>query len=104
VHFVTGSSELDADAQRQLDAYASCVAEGHRHTLYITGSTDPVGTERDNATLARARARAVADYLHAAGCHGDFELRAYGEMGALRRRDLWPLERTATVSTVPPAH
>jgi outer membrane protein OmpA-like peptidoglycan-associated protein len=103
VFFTTGSSALDASSTDRLDVYASCVIEQHRGVLYITGTTDPSGALSDNASLAQARGRVVADYLHAAGCHMAFEIRSYPADAPASRR-LWPWQRITTVSSTPPRH
>lgn len=100
VFFQPGSSELDADARARLDTYAGCLSRHETDAIYVSGMTDPEGTPEENLVLGRARARATADYLHAAGCNVDFVIRTYGESGALASEPLWPLERSATAAAV----
>jgi outer membrane protein OmpA-like peptidoglycan-associated protein len=101
VVFPTGSARLDSDARARLDAYASCIGSA-RVTLYIAGATDPRGTRGANPSLATARARAVADYLHAAGCHQDFEVRGFGTGPIDPQYAARASDRSATVSTTSP--
>jgi outer membrane protein OmpA-like peptidoglycan-associated protein len=102
VTFPSGSFALDAAAEQRLDAYAACIASERARVVYVSGTTDPAGSDEDNLVLARARGRSVADYLHGAGLHADFEIHATGEAGAIPSRQVWPLERAATVSDVRP--
>lgn len=102
VTFPSGSYVLDPAAEQRLDAYAACITSERARVVYVSGTTDPSGSEADNMVLARARGRAVADYLHGVGIHTDFEIHATGEAGALPTRQVWPLERAATVSDVRP--
>lgn len=100
VTFASGSSALDADGEARLSTYEACLASERARVVYVSGTTDPSGSDEDNMALARARGRAVADYLHTLGLHTDFEIHALGEAGALPSRQVWPLERAATVSDV----
>lgn len=99
VFFASGSSELDADTRSQLDTYAGCLTRHEADVVYVSGETDAEGTTEDNLALGRARARAVADHLHAAGCDADFVIRTYGETDA-HGEPLWPLDRSATSTAV----
>jgi outer membrane protein OmpA-like peptidoglycan-associated protein len=80
VRFARGSATLDAEARRQLDAYAQCVNGGPAHEVFVYGRIAPNGstTTADNTALLGARARTVADYLHREGVGGDYEVRAQG--------------------------
>jgi outer membrane protein OmpA-like peptidoglycan-associated protein len=100
VFFASGSSELDGAARARLDTYADCLTRHETDVVYVSGTTDPEGTEEENVTLGRARARAVADHLHAAGCNVDFVIRTYGESDAPAGEPLWPLERSASSTAV----
>jgi outer membrane protein OmpA-like peptidoglycan-associated protein len=100
VFFTTGSSELDAAARERLDVYAGCLARREIDVVYIAGMTDPAGTEHDNLVLGRARALAVADYLHGQGVSTDFVVRTLGEAGAVEEEPLWPIERSAEATAV----
>ena len=101
VFFSSGSSSIDADGQERLDRYAGCLMRHETDVVYVAGMTDPGGSAEENLVLGRARARAVADYLHAAGCDTEFVIRSYGGVGALESEQFWPLERTASVTTAP---
>lgn len=100
VTFASGSSELDDAARARLNNYAGCLSRHETDIVYVSGTTDPVGTTEDNLVLGRARARAVADHLHAAGCNVDFVIRTYGEGHEHPGEPLWPLARGATATAV----
>jgi outer membrane protein OmpA-like peptidoglycan-associated protein len=100
VFFAPGSSNLDDASQQRLDRYATCLSNHEIDAIYVSGTTDPVGTSEENITLGRERARNVADYLHDRGCHVDFVIRSFGERDALESAPLWPVERSADVTAV----
>ena len=65
----------------------------------ITGQTDPTGTAKHNETLGMERARVVAEYLRGRGVpEKDIHVRSKGEVASAQERDLWPVERNASVS------
>ena len=100
VFFAAGESQLDSGARERLDGYAGCLVRHEIDTVFIAGMTDPEGAADENLRLGRARAFAVAEYLHEHGCQVDFVIRSYGEEGALTSPPLWPLERSAEVTAV----
>ena len=100
VFFAPGSANLDEASQQRLDRYATCLSNHEIDAIYVSGTTDPVGTSEENITLGRERARNVADYLHDRGCHVDFVIRSFGERDALESPPLWPVERSADVTAV----
>jgi outer membrane protein OmpA-like peptidoglycan-associated protein len=100
VFFQNDSSELDATARTRLDSYTACLSRHETDVIYVAGMTDPSGNEHDNLVLGRARALAVADYLHGNGVTVNFMVRTLGEEGALTSEPLWPVERAADVTAV----
>jgi outer membrane protein OmpA-like peptidoglycan-associated protein len=100
VFFAAGSAELDDVARERLDRYATCLADHEFDVIYVSGTTDPVGSDEENLALGRTRARAVADYLHDQGCHVDFVIRSFGERDALSSPPLWPVERAVDATAV----
>jgi outer membrane protein OmpA-like peptidoglycan-associated protein len=100
VFFSPGSANLDEVGQQRLDRYATCLSDHEIDAIYVSGTTDPVGTPEENLALGRERARNVADYLHDRGCHVDFVIRSFGERDALESAPLWPVERSADVTAV----
>lgn len=67
VYFATGSSELDADAERQLRWFADKLAPFPHATFDVQGFADSTGGEATNSRLSGDRARAVAAYLDSLG-------------------------------------
>ncbi len=80
VTFVTGSAEIDTEAQYLINRLAAialnCLAETGQ-TLVVGGHTDTVGDAQSNIRLSRDRANAVADALAARGVPRD-HLLAFG--------------------------
>jgi K(+)-stimulated pyrophosphate-energized sodium pump len=68
-YFATGKADLATGAEAALAEVAKGVAAGKR--AVISGYTDPTGDPAANAELAKARAVAVGDALHAAGVAAD---------------------------------
>jgi outer membrane protein OmpA-like peptidoglycan-associated protein len=100
VFFDSGSLELDETSRARLDEYAACI-DGHgTDVVYVTGMSDPAGSEDDNLTLGRARALVVAEHLRAHGVEAPFTVRSLGEEGALESPPLWPVERSVEVTGV----
>jgi NitT/TauT family transport system substrate-binding protein len=64
IFFGTGSAELDADARRILDTFASQVIGVFQNAyVRVEGNTDNVGGAKNNKDLSQKRAQAVVDYL-----------------------------------------
>ena len=69
IGFAIGKAELDAAAKARLDLLAQYVeADPSVSHVRVDGYTDSSGREPKNRQLSEARARAVTDYLVAAGC------------------------------------
>ena len=67
VLFASGSAELLDGSRAELDRLAATLRDNAALRIRIQGHTDDVGSEADNLALSTARARAVLDYLAAAG-------------------------------------
>lgn len=65
--FATGKTELSAEAETKLDAYADYLSQENSKKLVIRGYTDSVGSDKDNLTLSIKRAVAVKNYLKSKG-------------------------------------
>lgn len=104
IYFASGSTDLDQVGRERLDRYSQCLSSHEIDAVYVSGTTDPTGTDEENIALGRSRARVVADYLHDNGCHVDFVIRSFGERDALAEEVLWPLDRAADVTAVAGSH
>jgi outer membrane protein OmpA-like peptidoglycan-associated protein len=71
IHFDNGSSRLSPGGQVHAAAAAVMIAEMTVTRIRLLGFTDRVGSVAKNRTLARERARAVADFLVAQGVPAD---------------------------------
>ena len=69
VHFDAGSAQLDAEAQRVLDAQARWIRSNPDAKVSVTGHADDFTDPSDNEALSLARAHAVVIYLVEAGVH-----------------------------------
>lgn len=67
ITFATGSSNLDGDFARTLNAVAIVLRKYNRTLVDVTGHTDSVGARDYNFRLSDRRANAVADYLRGHG-------------------------------------
>jgi len=65
--FDTGKAELQPALQTSLDELTGPISRHPELTVHILGHTDSIGREGYNMVLSRQRARAVQDYLMAAG-------------------------------------
>jgi len=65
--FDTDKADLQAALQRSLDALVTPINAHPELLAHILGHTDSIGREGYNMVLSRQRARAVQDYLMAAG-------------------------------------
>ncbi|MEM9031585.1 MAG: OmpA family protein [Pseudomonadota bacterium] len=67
VFFEAGSTSLSPSARAALDAQAEWLTAHPLARVTVTGFIDASNTSETDATLGLERARAVAEYLHAAG-------------------------------------
>lgn len=80
VNFDFDSSELTAEAKKNLDAVAEIFIEFPDTELMIEGHTDSVGDENYNMKLSKRRADAVVAYIKSRGVAGNrFKVEAFGE-------------------------
>lgn len=80
VNFAFDSSDLTADAKKNLDAVAEIFLEFPDTELMIEGHTDSVGNDDYNMKLSSRRANAVVAYLKSKGVAGNrFKVEAFGE-------------------------
>jgi outer membrane protein OmpA-like peptidoglycan-associated protein len=99
VFFATGSADLVPEARRQLSRVAACLKRHDVDYALVVGAADVKGSSKLNEKLALDRAQAVAEYLRTLGVPEDeIRVRARDEMASAEARQLWPLERQATVS------
>lgn len=105
IHFDTGSSRLSPGGQVHAAAAAVMLAEMTVTRIELRGYTDRVGSPAFNERLAGARARAVADYLIAAGVPESLiEASPMGEADLPVATDDGvpePLNRTVAIVAVP---
>ena len=80
VAFAPDVAEIDDLAKARLDLIAAYVgADRSVSHILIEGHTDSSGRERNNRVLSEQRAKAVSDYLAAAGCDPEsIETRFHG--------------------------
>jgi len=80
IFFATGSATLDDRSVSELQRLFALLRDQPTLRIRIGGHTDDVGADADNQGLSEARARAVRDYLVAAGIEAArLEYRGYGE-------------------------
>lgn len=80
VNFAFDSSDLTAEAKKNLDAVAEIFIEFPDTELMIEGHTDSVGDENYNMKLSQRRANSVVAYLKSKGVAGNrFKVEAFGE-------------------------
>lgn len=80
VNFAFDSSELTAEAKKNLDAVAEIFNEFPDTDLMIEGHTDSVGNDDYNMKLSKRRAEAVVAYIKSKGVAANrFEVEAFGE-------------------------
>jgi outer membrane protein OmpA-like peptidoglycan-associated protein len=63
VYFKTGRSNIDQEAQAQLDAAVQALGNMHTYVIEIEGFADRTGNKAMNLELSRKRADAVVHYL-----------------------------------------
>jgi outer membrane protein OmpA-like peptidoglycan-associated protein len=71
VFFETGKNELESGSKAELDLLANILKENPKVKIQINGHTDNVGDAAKNQKLSEKRAKAVMDYLIAAGIEAD---------------------------------
>jgi outer membrane protein OmpA-like peptidoglycan-associated protein len=99
VFFATGSAALSPEARRQLARVAACLKHHDVDHALVVGASDVRGGTKQNEQLALDRAEAVAEFLRELGVdEQDIRVRARDEMASAEARQLWPLEKQATVS------
>ncbi len=80
VFFATASAELDPRSESELMELKKLLDETQKLKIRINGHTDNVGSPVDNLMLSEARAKAVHDFLLAAGISPErLSFRGYGE-------------------------
>ena len=78
--FDTGSANLKAGAQKELEKIADYLKKYPERNLVVEGFTDSTGSDQFNETLSQNRADAVKRALTAYGVMGNrIETRGYGE-------------------------
>jgi outer membrane protein OmpA-like peptidoglycan-associated protein len=99
VFFQNDSAALQPEARRQLSRVAACLKRHDVDHALVVGAADARGNTKRNEELALERAKAVAAYLKELGvADDDIRVRARDEMASAEARQLWPLEKQATVS------
>lgn len=63
VFFGFDASTIDDSTRDVLNRNAECIQKAEGRNVFITGHTDPRGTEEYNVALSERRAQVVADYL-----------------------------------------
>lgn len=105
VHFDFASASLTPGGQAHAAAAAVTLADMTLSRVRVVGHTDRVGSPAANRRLAEKRARAVADFLVAAGLPSDLiEADAMGEDGSPVTTDdgvAEPLNRSVAIIAVP---
>ncbi len=71
IAFDEGSAKLTAESAEQLANIGTILRAYPRATVTVSGYTDNVGNEQANVNLSKARAKAVANRLTAAGVESD---------------------------------
>lgn len=80
VNFAFNSSDLTADAKKNLDAVAEIFIEFPDTDLMVEGHTDSVGNDDYNMKLSKRRADSVVNYLKSKGVASRrFSVKAFGE-------------------------
>lgn len=88
VFFETGSAELLPVSINELERLKSLLDENPTMRIQLNGHTDNVGSDSDNLTLSRNRAKAVNDYLVKAGISSSrLKFEGYGESKPMDTND-----------------
>jgi outer membrane protein OmpA-like peptidoglycan-associated protein len=79
VLFRTGSAEMTAETQHEIEVLADVMAKSPALTIRLDGYADPRGSDEGNMKLSQQRADAVRDVFLAAGVpESSVEVNAYG--------------------------
>lgn len=88
VNFAFDSSNLTADAKKNLDAVAEIFNEFPDTELMIEGHTDDIGNDDYNMKLSKRRADAVSHYIQSKGVAANrFSIKAFGETAPRFKND-----------------
>ena len=88
VFFETGSAALKPASRVELDQLVRLLKENEQLRIQINGHTDDVGSNADNLQLSEDRAKAVYDYLTAAGIEASrLRYKGYGETQPIAGND-----------------
>jgi outer membrane protein OmpA-like peptidoglycan-associated protein len=106
VLFLTGSDNLTAQGEKQLQILADFLIKHQHLTIHLHGYADPRGTEDYNEVLSHYRAISVKDALEMAGVDYDrISITAHGANRAktpLDNADTYALERRVDIEIVNP--
>ena len=86
IYFGTDSAELDSQARRNIDEFATALEDPKLAGIRfkVAGHTDATGSAEHNLALSRRRAAAVRQYLIESGIpDGRLEIEAHGEKNLL---------------------
>jgi len=78
IHFTTGSAEIDAKSDKQINEIAQYLKVHPDKKYYLVGHTDNVGEFASNMTLSENRANAVMNELITKYGVNSSQLKAYG--------------------------
>lgn len=88
VFFETGSAELLPQSRTELNKLKTLLDQNQQMSVQINGHTDNIGSEGDNLTLSEHRAKAVHDYLIAAGIAAErLSYKGFGEERPIATND-----------------
>lgn len=88
IFFDTDKSVLRTESEGELDRLANILKNNPDLKIEISGHTDSKGNEQHNKTLSENRARAVVDYLEAAGISKDrLTYKGYGPSEPIAAND-----------------
>lgn len=95
IYFDYDQSALDESSREALSQSASCIQQAPDRGVFISGHTDPRGTEEYNIALSEKRAQVVADYLARLGIDpARFRVIPKGEIEAFGEdEDGWSKDR-----------
>ena len=80
IYFDTGKYKLRRESSNELDKLEEILKANPKMQVEISGHTDDVGSDSDNMSLSKNRARAVTDYLVGKGLDASrFKPVGYGE-------------------------
>jgi OOP family OmpA-OmpF porin len=88
VRFESGKSNIDPDSYSLLDQLVAIAMRCPTTMVEVGGHTDTDGDESTNQTLSQRRARAVVDYMTAAGLSGErLAAQGYGSAHPIASND-----------------